>query len=188
LDVRYINDRTDLKNSTKSQIKTGFRLGGGIGALILGGTILSYARIRYNYLVDQKHSPFVDWLFLLELSSAVALMLSTAQVWVRLVAGLLVFGILKGIILVLTGKDLLPAQQFTYSPLDGVIVIVYCLVALMLVVRFSTESLEITDRIALTSFLLCLIPSGSKFPSSWAICGLVALFAAWALNSRRDSS
>jgi hypothetical protein len=99
-------------------------------------------------------------------------------VWYQWLAGCLLFGILKGLIALVTGRDIFPLRQVPATHLASLIVIAYCVVTLMLMARFMDRKPTMVDRAAVTLFFLCLLPS-SSFPSVWEIVGFGGLFASW---------
>lgn len=170
-----------MPRSVKEQIQSGFRLGAGLGAFLVAGLILSHVRTRLEVLSGYHQTGWSDWVVWLEVILSVGLLLSTVHVWYQWLAGCLLFGIAKGLIAFVTGRDIFPLRQVPTTHLASLIVIAYCVVTLMLMARFMDRKPTMVDRGAVTLFFLCLLPSGS-FPSVWEIVGFVGLLASWVVD------
>jgi len=170
----------------KEQIQSGLRLGAGLGVFLIGGLLLSHVRTRLEVLSSYHQTGWSDWTVWLEVILSVGLLFSTAHVWYQWLAGCLVFGILKGLIALVTGRDIFPLSQVPATQLASLTVVAYCIVTLLLIARFMDRKPTMVDRIAITLFLLCLLPSGSSFPSVLEIVGFGGLLASWVVYRWRE--
>ena len=168
-----------MNTSVKGQIQRGLRLGAGIGVFLIGGLLLGQARTRLNVLSNYNQAGWSDWIIWLEVILGVGLLLCTAHVWYQMLAGCLIFGIVKGLIALVTGRDVFPLSQVPATHIASLTVIIYCIATLLLMARFMDEKPAMTDRLALTFYFLCLLPSGSSFPSVWMIVGIAVLLLSW---------
>jgi len=120
-----------------------------------------------------------DWAIWVELLLGVGLLFFTVHVWYQWLAGCLVFGIVKGFVALTSGRDFFSRYQMPASNFWLVVAILYCVIAILLMVRFMSIPPTHLDRVAITVFFLCLLMSGSSFPSVSAILGLVGLTTSW---------
>jgi hypothetical protein len=176
-----------MRGSVKEQIQSGLRLGAGLGVFLIGALLLGQARTRLEVLSSYHQTGWYDWVVWLEALLGVGLLFSTAHAWYQWLAGCLIFGIVKGLIALVTGRDIFPLRQVPDTRLASLTVVAYCIVALMLMVRFMDRKPTIVDRLAVTLFFLCLLPLGSSFPSIWEIVGLAGLLASWVVYRWREA-
>jgi len=119
---------------------------------------------------------------LLELGSSAAILLVAAHGWIQFFAGIMLFGLGKGIIALITG-------EYPYAPhgsfprFESGELAALSLVTLLLLVRFRNTPPVIFDRVALTAYVfvfwwLNII----RTPVAVLWIGLVPLFAAWLLH------
>ncbi len=175
-----------MRKSVKEQIQSGLRLGAGLGVFLIGALLLGQARTRLEVLSSYHQTGWSDWVVWLELILGVGLLLSTVHVWYQWLAGCLVFGIVKGLLALVTGRDFFPLRQVPATHLASLTVVSYCIVTLLLMARFMDREPTIVDRVAITFFFLCLLPFGSSFPSVWEIVGLAGLLASWVVYRWRE--
>lgn len=171
-----------VAKSVKEQIQSGLRLGAGLGAFLISGFVVSDARSRIQLLSSYHHKGWTDWVVWLELVIITVLLLSSVHVWFQWLAGCSVFGILKGLVGLFVGRDLLPLQQVPSTRIISLILTVYCIATLTLLVRFRKGKFSVTDRIAVTLFFLCLLLPDSSFPSIWQLAGISILFVPWLVH------
>lgn len=174
-----------MPRSAKEQIQSGLRLGAGLGVFLIGALLLGQARTRLEVLSSHHQTGWSDWVVWLEVIVSVGLLFSTVHVWYQWLAGCLLFGILKGLIAFVTGRDIFPLRQVPATHLGSLIVIAYCVVTLLLMARFMDRKPTMVDRGAVTLFFLCLLPSGS-FPSVWEVVGFGGLLASWVVYRWRE--
>jgi hypothetical protein len=174
-----------VPRSAKEQIQSGLRLGAGLGVFLIGVLLLGQARSRLEVLSSHHQAGWSDWVVWLEIILSVGLLLFTVHVWYQWLAGCMFFGTLKGLIALVTGRDIFPLSQVPATRLASLTVVAYCVVTVLLLARFMDRKPTIVDRVAITLFLLCLLPSGS-FPSIWEIVGLAGLLASWGIYRWRE--
>jgi hypothetical protein len=172
--------------SAKEQVWSGLRLGAGLGVFLIGALLLGQARTRMGVASSYHQSGLSDWVVWLDVIFGVGLLFSTVHVWYQWLAGCLLFGALKGLIALVTGSDIFPLRQVPATRVASLAVVAYCIVTLLLMARFMDRKPKMLDRGAVTFFFLCLLLSGSSFPSVWEIVGLGALFASWIVYRWRE--
>ena len=174
-----------MRRSVKEQIHSGLRLGAGLGVFLIGALLLGQANTRLGVLSSIHQSGWSDWVVWLDVVLGIGLLFSTVHVWYQWLAGCLLFGILKGLMALVTGSDIFPLRQVPATHLASLTVVAYCVAALLLMARFTARKPTMVDRVAITFFLLCLVPSG-PFPSVWEIVGLAGLFLSWGVYRWRE--
>ena len=174
-----------MRRSAKEQIQSGLRLGAGLGVFLIGALLLGQAHTRLGVLSSNHQTGWSDWVVWLNVILGIGLLFSTVHVWYQWLAGCLLFGILKGLIALVTGRDIFPLRQVSATHLASLTVVAYCVAALLLMVRFMDRKPAMVDRVAVTFFLLCLFPS-ALFPSVWEIVGLAGLFLSWCVYRWRE--
>jgi hypothetical protein len=175
-----------VPRSVEEQIQSGLRLGAGFGAFLVGAILLGHARTRLEMLSTYHVTGWSDWIVWLESTLGVGLLLSAAHVWYQLLAGYLLFGIVKGFITLVTGIAMFPLSQVPSTGVASLAIIVYGVASLLPMVRVMYRKPTMVDRVAFTLFFLCLLPSGSSFPSVWEIVGLAGLLASWVVYRWRE--
>lgn len=164
-----------MEKTTKRQIVSGLRIGGSLGAFLIGGMLMGNALGRIASPESQMAR--ADWMGWAELVLAAAIFLLTARTWLMLLGGYLLFGALKSLILLATGS--FPSHGFT-SRVEPLALVFYCVATLMLMFRFAENPPTVLDRIALTVYLFCLWPGAANSAFSWwQAVGLAALLASW---------
>lgn len=175
-----------MRRSVKKQIQSGLRLGGGLGVFLIGAILLGQARTRVQVLSSYNQTGWSDWVVWVEVMLGVGLLFSTAHVWWQLLGGCLVFGIVKGLIALVTGRDIFPLRQVPATHIASLTVVAYCIATLLLMVRFMERKPTMADRVALTFYFLCLLPPRSSFPPVWEIIGLAGLLLSWVIYRWRE--
>jgi len=175
-----------MRRPVKEQIRSGLRLGAGLGVFLIGGLLLGYARIRLEVLSSSHQTGWSDWVIWLEVILGVGLLFSTVNVWYQWLAGCLLFGIVKAFIALVTGTAVFPIRQLPPTRTVSLMVAVYCTVSLLLMIRFMQAKLTMVDRVAVILYFLCFLPSRSSFPSVWEILGLAGLLASWVVYRWRE--
>jgi len=170
-----------MEKSTKQQIVSGLRIGGSLGAFLIGGMLMGNGLGRI--LVGSAGSyqiAWADWMGWAELVVAAAILLLTARTWLMLLGGYLLFGALKGFILFATGS--FPSHGFS-TRVEALALVFYCVATLMLMFRFAQKPPTVLDRVALTVYLFCLWPGAANSAFSWwQGVGLAALVVSWCVS------
>lgn len=161
-------------------------MGAGLGVFLIGALLLGQARTRLEVLSSYNQTGWSDWVVWLEVVLGVGLLFSTVNVWYQWLGGGLVFGTLKGLIALVTGRDVFPLRQVPATHIASLAIVVYCIAALLLMVRFMDRKPTMVDRVAMTFFFLCVLPS-SRFPSVWEIVGLAGLLLSWVVYRWREA-
>ncbi|MGA2630822.1 MAG: hypothetical protein ABSG54_11485 [Terriglobia bacterium] len=165
-----------MEKTTKQQIVSGLRVGGCLGAFLIGGMLMGNGLGR---IVGEgsRQVVWADWIGWAELVLAAVILLLTARVWLMLLGGYLLFGSLKSLILFATGS--FPSHGFS-TRVEPLALVFYCVATLMLMFRFAEKPPTVLDRVALTVYLFCLWPAAANSAFSWwQGVGLAALLASW---------
>ena len=93
-----------MEKATKEQILSGLRIGGSLGAFLIGGMLMGDGLGRILGAAGSHEVVWTDWIGWVELVLAAAILLLTARTWLMLLAGYLLFGALKSLVLVGTGS------------------------------------------------------------------------------------
>lgn len=101
------------------------------------------------------------------------------HLWYQWLAGCLVFGVVKGLIALVTGTAVLP--RLPPTRIAALTAVVYCVATLLLMVRFTERKPTMVDGVVVTFCLLRLVITTSCFPSVWEVFGLASLLLAWAV-------
>jgi len=166
-----------MEKETKQQIVSGLRIGGSLGAFLIGGMLMGNGLGRILGSAGSHQIVWTDWIGWAELVVAAAILLLTARTWLMLVAGYLLFGALKSLILFATGS--FPSHGFS-TRVEPLALVFYCVATLMLMFRFAESPPTVLDRVALTVYLFCLWPAATNSSFSWwQVVGLAALLASW---------
>lgn len=173
-----------MDSNTRKQIRSGLRLGAGAGGFLIAAILIGNGGDR---IIASTASHQIAWVGWAELVFAAAILLATAQVWYMLLAGYMVFGVIKGVFLFATGN--FPSHGFS-TRLEPLGIAVYGVATLALLYRFAQSPPTVLDRVALTVFLFCFVvpwigPSSAL--SSSQIIGLAVLLASWGVSRLRAS-
>lgn len=172
-----------MEKTTKQQIRSGLRLGAGAGGFLIAAILIGNGGDR---IIASAGSHQIPWFGLAELVIAAAILLLTAQVWLLLLGGYMLFGAIKGFFLFATGS--FPSHGFS-TRLEPLGIAVYGVATLALLYRFSQSPPTVLDRVALTVFLFCfVIPwTGPRSALSLSqIIGLAVLLASWGISRCRS--
>ncbi len=158
--MRFIDDfvfAEDVRpgRSRQEQVDNGFRLGIGAGAFLIA---------------------------LMLLGSGLTRMVSpTAQVWLLVVGGYALFGVVKGVLVLVTGKVLYTYQRV--PRLEAAEATIFALATLLLLFRFYDTRPNILDRVALTFYVFAVAWSGHSAASTLVdprlAAGLIGLAISW---------
>jgi hypothetical protein len=175
-----------MGRSVKVQIRSGLRLGAGLGVFLVAAILLGHTRTRLEVLSSYHQNGWSDWVVWLEVILGVGLLFSAVHVWYQWLAGCLLFGIVKAFMALVTGTAVFPMRQLPPTRTVSLMVVVYCTVSLLLLIRFMETKLTMADRVAVTVYFLCFLPPRSSFPSVWEIVGFVGLLASWVVYRWRE--
>ena len=162
-----------MEKSTKQQIVSGLRIGGSLGAFLIGGMLMGNGLGRIVGSAGSHQIVWADWIGWAELVLAAAILLLTARTWLMLLGGYLLFDALKSLILFATGS--FPSHGFS-TRVETLALVFYWVATLMLLFRFTENPPTVLDRVALTAYLFCLWPAATNSAFSWwQAVGLAAL-------------
>ncbi|MGO9403933.1 MAG: hypothetical protein ACLPVW_10745 [Terriglobales bacterium] len=94
-----------MTRTVKEQVKTGFRLAGGIVLFVLSVLFLAYGLDAVWTAVPPGHLVWGAWIGWSELLAAAVLIPTTAHLWLQYFAGCVGFGFLKSLVVIFAGKD-----------------------------------------------------------------------------------
>lgn len=168
-----------MKRPIKEQVNNGVRVGLGFGSFLIGAMLFIAGMDRLMWSAVPPHSiSWSDPIGWAELILALAMLIPSAGIWWQLLAGFMLFAIVKGALVLITGTDLY-TQSGSFPRTEAAELAVFATVSLLLMYRFSKYRPMIIDRIALTLNLSCLLgyvyaAHGSGF-NPWLVAGLIAL-------------
>ena len=176
-----------MKPSTKQQIRSGLRIGGGIGLFWVAAMLLGVA-------VDGLHAGAPDHLRLWPdgaiatglIALAAVILLLSARVWILYIAGCLLFALPKCLVVIVSGRDFY-SPHAPFSRLEAAELGLFSLVSLFLIYRVTVNhALTVADRIAFTFFMFSLVFGFSRqdfaFVAIWQVAGVAVLCLAWLLS------
>jgi hypothetical protein len=171
-----------MDSSIKKQIRSGFRLGASAGGFLIAAMLIGNGGDR---IIASTASHQIAWIGWAELVIAAAILLLTAHVWLLLLGGYMLFGVIKGLFLFATGS--FPSHGFS-TRLEPLGIAVYGVATLALLYRFAQSPPTVLDRVALTIFLFCFVIPwiGPSSALSWSqMIGLAVLLASWGISRWR---
>ncbi|MGH9740227.1 MAG: hypothetical protein ACRD4X_16825 [Candidatus Acidiferrales bacterium] len=175
-----------MSETARKQIKSGLRLGVGIGLFLIGGMLLSAGMGSVVWSATPPH--YVVWpepMGWTELALAAAALLSSAGVWWQLFAGYMLIGSVKSVIVLITGTDLFAPHGLFPRP-EAAALGFFGVASILLMWRFTKNRPTVVDRIALTAYLFCFAwrADAVKFSDFdlGLLVGLDCLLLAWAYD------
>jgi hypothetical protein len=192
----YLSGNVGSSGTVKEQAKSGLRLGIGLGLFLIAGMLLSSGMGRVVWSAAPPH--YVVWpepIGWLEFTVATAILLSTAGVWWMLLAGCMVLGSVKCVIVLLSGGDVF-ASQATLTRLEAAELLVFAVASVALMLRLWKKPLTIIDRVAVMLYLYSFMWHADRVEFSAAgpglALGLFALLVAWCVHwwraDKKDSA
>lgn len=162
-----------MGRSVKEQVKSGLRLGGGLAAFLVAMAPLGdgLRRVVWTAPPHQLVWSSLGWI---ELIVAATLLVPTAKMWMQWFAGCLLFGIVKGVFMLLTGGPI-PRSELA-------IPVIFFVATLVLMASIGLRGTTLLDRIALTFYVFCIAWRADKglfMPAPSLAIGLAGLFASW---------
>ena len=176
-----------MEKTTKQQVRSGLRLGAGAGGFFIAAMLIGNGLGRILGSAGSHQIAWTDWIGWAELVLAVAILLPTARVWLMLLGGYMVFGVIKGLFLFATAS--FPSHGFS-TRVDPLELALYGVVTLALLYRFAESPPTVLDRVALIVFLFCFVMPSSGLSSalSWSqMIGLAVLLVSWGVSRWRAS-
>ena len=175
-----------MEKTAKEQIRSGLRVGTGLGGFLIAVMLIGNGLARIGISTASHQLIWTEPVGWMELLIAALILLFTARMWLMLLSGCLLFGIVKSLVVFATGR--FPSHEFS-TRIEPLALAFYCIASFVLMFRFSEHQPNLIDRIALTLYVFCLWPAiaGSIF-SPWQIVGLGALLISWCLSRWRKDS
>ena len=195
IDSNLPSDST-MHGTAKEQAKSGLRLGLGIGLFLIAGMLLGNGMQRVVWSASPPH--YLIWpepIGWLELVGGATILLSTAGVWWQLLAGAMVLGAVKSLVVLFTGRDMF-APHAPFPHVQALELLIFATVSVALMARLRKNPLAAMDRVALTVYLFSFMWHGDQVEFSAATPGLaLALFALlvprlvhWRMADKKDSA
>jgi hypothetical protein len=178
-----------VKPSTKKQIKSGLRLGGGMGAsliaaMLIGISVDGLQSAAPRHLQLWPDAAVAGGLFAL----ATVILMLTSRVWVIYLAGCLLFAIPKCVIVIMSGRDFY-SPHGPFSRLEAAELLLFFVVSLFLMYRMLASHIPtILDRLAITLYLVSFVFGLNGHFSRdlpWQVVGLAGLSVAWWLSYKK---
>jgi|HubBroStandDraft_1064217.scaffolds.fasta_scaffold131242_3 hypothetical protein len=104
-----------MSRTVGEQVKTGFRLAGGILSFCASLFLLAYG---LDAVWSNSHFVSSAWLGWVELSLAAVLIPLTMHLWIQFFAGCVAFGSLKSVLVAIAGRDWFP-PHLPFSRLEA---------------------------------------------------------------------
>ena len=174
--------------SRTEQVKSGFRLAGGIILFCLSLFLVAYG---LDAVWSDGHFVSSAWLGWVELSLAAVLIPLTMHLWIKFLAGCIALGLVKSVLVTIAGRDWFP-PYLPSSRVQAAAMAFFFAVTLIWLIRFSKTRPELPDRIAIAVYLFFVLGSrnDTHFAIAQAGAGLIALFLAswisWWKRSKPD--
>lgn len=168
------------RRTVGEQVKTGFRLAGGIILFCASVFLLAYG---LDGVWSDGHFVWSAWMGWAELVLAAALIPLTMHLWIQFFLGCCALGFLNSIVVAFSGRDwFLPHLPF--SRLEASEMALFFGATVIWLMRFGKTSPTIPDRIAIGLYLFFFLGSRNNhhFSISHAGLGLIALFLAWCIS------
>lgn len=162
-----------MSQSVKEQVKSGLRLGGGVAVFLVAMAPLVDGLRRVVWEAP-PHQLVWSPIGCVEFVLAASLLVSTAPVWMYLIAGCMLIGSIKGVLVFVAGAPI--------SRLEAAGLVFVFLVTLILIGSIAVRGTTLLDRIALTLYVFSLgwgAEKGLLMPSPSLAIGLAALFGSW---------
>ena len=173
-----------MKNSHVSEVKAGFRTA---GSWILGflWLFIAFAGLSIAF-TPNPYPPFVGWILL---AIATGLLFATTEAWVKVFPGLLAYGVIGGITMLVSGHAVNHPDIAVSRP-EAFFVITILLLSTLLSLTFTRRKLRAMDRVALVFFVVCSFWQvlARSIEHLLLISGLIALAIAWAYDHARRSA
>jgi hypothetical protein len=172
-----------MSRTVREQVKTGFRLAGGILSFCASLFLLAYG---LDAVWSGGHFLSSAWLGLVELSLAAVLIPLTMHLWIQFFAGCVLFGFLKSVIVAIAGRDWFP-PHFAFSRLEAAEMAFFFAATLVWLIRFARAKPELVDRIAIVVYLFSFLGyrNNPHFSIVQGGVGLIVLFLAWGASRWR---
>ena len=169
------------RRTVGEQVKTGFRLAGGIILFCASVFLLAYG---LDGVWSDGHFVWSASMAWAELFLAAALIPLTTHLWIQFFGGCVALGFLKSIVVAIAGRDWFP-PHLPFSRLEAAEMAVFFGATVIWLMRFAKTSPTIPDRIAIALYLFFFF-LGSRnnhhFSISHAGLGLLALLLAWYIS------
>jgi hypothetical protein len=169
-----------MSRTVGEQVKTGFRLAGGILLFCASLFLLAYG---LDAVWSDGHFVSSAWLGWVELSLAAVLIPLTMHLWIQFFGGCVGFGFLTSLVVVIAGKDWF-SPHLPFSRVEAAEIAFYFGVTFVWLIRFAKTRPELPDRIAIALWLFFF--PGSRNNAHFSVVlggvGLAALFLAWGVS------
>jgi hypothetical protein len=166
-----------MGRSVKEQVKSGLRLGGGLAVFFLAMAPLADGLRRVVWAAPPHRLLWAQPIGWVELIVAAALLFYTARIWMQWIAGCVLIGSIKGIVVFIAGAPI--------SRLESAEVVIAFLATLVPMVAIGVRGPTLLDQVALTFYVFCLAwraDQGLFMPSPSLAIGLAALFVSWGIS------
>jgi hypothetical protein len=172
-----------MSRTVGEQVKTGFRLAGGIILFCASIFLLAYG---LDAVWSDGHFVWSAWIGWAELFLAAVLIPLTMHMWIQFFAGCIAFGLLKSVVVTIAGRDWFP-PHLPFSRLEAAEMVFFFGATLLWLIRFAKVRPALPDRIAIALYLFFFLGSRSnpRFSVSLAGVGLIALLLAWCVSRWR---
>jgi len=168
-----------------NEVKRGFQkaglwlLGGAWLGLVFAGMAIAFT--------PSPHPPALGWV-LIAMAATVAFV--TMDRWVRIFPGLLAYGVLGSVLALVDGHVVNHPEVLVSRP-EGAAMIAFFSVAAVLSLTFVKRKLQVSDRVALLTFVVCFFWQAAVPRLRWVALGVGFCFLLFAwlydrVQRRRD--
>jgi hypothetical protein len=169
-----------MSRTVGEQVKTGFRLAGGIILFCASLFLLAYGLDAVRSDGHLASSARLGWI---ELSLAAVLIPLTMHLWIQFLGGCVGFGFLASAVTAIAGKDWF-SPHLLFSRVEAAEIALFFGATFVWLIRFAKTKPGLPDRIAIALWLFFFpgFRKNTHFSVADAGIGLIALFLAWCVS------
>jgi hypothetical protein len=169
-----------MTRTVEQQVKTGFRLAGGILLFCASLFLLAYG---LDAVWSDGHFVSSAWPGWVELLLAAVFIPLTMHLWLQFFGGCIGFGFLTSLVVVIAGKDWF-SPHLPFSRLEAAEIALYFGLTFLWLIRFARSRPELPDRIAIAVYLFSFLGycNTPHFSVMRGLVGLAALLIAWGVS------
>lgn len=169
-----------MSRTADEQVKSGFRLAGGVLAFFASLFLLAYGLDAVRSHGRLFLSAWIGWV---ELSLAAILIPLTMHLWIQFFAGCVGLGFLTSVLVAIGGRDWFPPHLALSRP-EAAEMALFFGATFVWLARFARSRPELPDRIAIAVYLFAFLGlhNNPRFSIAEGGVGLTALFLAWGVS------
>ena len=180
-----------MKPRTGKQVKSGLRLGAGIGLFLVAVATLGFVLDRVN---DAAPGHLRFWpggvIAGILIALSVGILVLTARVWILYIGGCLLFAVEKSLMVIANGRSFYSPHE-PFPRLLAAEVGLFSMLSLFLIYRLTVSHKPVMfDRFAFTLFTFAFVFGCSQHSlgliALWHLAGLAVLCFTWLLSPKRS--